>query len=134
MKKVCAIGVLLLFLIPLKSQFIIGLHKDKIDDEIKSYYPSFSKDNTFVNHTYNYLKYNDRLNDQTLLVFLSDMNICTSTKLICDYSELNKVKKRLKQYKQVGKNKWMYKTDSAVYFMQLNHEEWFFSLFTSKKK
>ena len=107
--------------------------RDKIEDELKKSYPSFSRDNTFVNHTYNYLKYIDKLSEQTLLIFLSDQNICTSTKLICDYSELNNIKLKLKQYRPVGKDKWTYKKDGKEYIVRLNREEWFFTLFTSLK-
>lgn len=133
MKKGIIIWILVCILIPLRSQNLIGLPKEVIYSELLKEYPTFVRDNTFVNHSYNYLKYIDKVDEQTLLIFLSDQNICTSTKLICDYSELNSIKLKLKKYKQISKDKWMYSKNGKTYFIRLKREEWFFSLFTSLK-
>jgi hypothetical protein len=128
--------ILALFLaFPVMSQHLIGKHKDQIVKEIKSLYPGFVIDNSSVNHTYKYLKYIDRISEQTLLVFLSDDDICTSTKLMSDFGNIEQVKTDLdKKYKPAGKDQWTYVIDGVTYLVKLKREEWFFSIFTSKKE
>ncbi len=124
-------GLFLLF--PVKSQNLIGLKKQQINEEMKILYPDFSIDNSFVNKSYKYLKYTDKLNEQTLLIFLSENDQCTSTKLICDYSMLDHIKEQMKKYKPSGKDKWSYTIDGQEYNIVLHRDEWYFSLTTSKK-
>ena len=120
-------------LLPLKSQNLIGMNIQQIEKEIKVIYPNFVIDNSFVNNSYKYLKYIDKINEQTLLVFLSENNECTSTKLICDYSMIDQVKEDMKKYKPGGKDKWNYTVNGVQYVITLHREEWYFSLSTNKK-
>jgi hypothetical protein len=120
-------------LLPVKSQNLIGMNVQQIEKEIKVHYPNFVIDNSFVNNSYKYLKYIDKINEQTLLVFLSDNNECTSTKLICDYSMLDQVKEEMKKYKTDKKDQWSYSVNGVQYLVKLHREEWFFSLSTYKK-
>lgn len=134
MRKIVLFIMLAGLAAPVFSQHLIGLTKDEVGKEVKASYPNFFIDNTSVNHTYKYLKYIDRNNEQTLLVFLSENDICTSTKLMVDYMYLDGMKKDLnKKYKKAGTNKWTYTRGNTAYQITLKREEWFFSLFTSKK-
>ncbi|HEY4787685.1 MAG TPA: hypothetical protein VIH57_16625, partial [Bacteroidales bacterium] len=82
-----------------------------------------------------YLKYINKITDQTMLLFLSEKDICTSTKLMSDYSNLLQVKKDLdKNYKSAGKNTWKYTKDGVKYVVKLKREEWFFTVFTAKEE
>ncbi len=134
MKKIF-IGLLsVFFVLPLLSQHFIGLHKDAVIKEVKANNKNFLIDNSTVNNTYKYLKYIDKNNDQTLLVFLSETDICTATKLMSDYSNLDIAKKDLNaRCKKQGKDKWTYNVNGTVYLVKLKKEEWFFTIFTSKK-
>jgi hypothetical protein len=135
MKKVLVICLVCFTVTQLLAQHLIGLHKNKIADEMKKSYPDFVIDNSTVNTTYNYLKYVNKFDEQTLLVFLSDLDTCTATKLISDYSKLEEVKADLKKrYKPSGKDKWVYTHNKTQYLITLKRDEWFFSVFTSKKK
>lgn len=127
--------VLLIFIVsPINSQHLIGLHKDEVIKEVKAKNRNFVIDNSSVNHTYKYLKYIDKNSEQTLLVFLSEKDICTSTKLMSDYSNLDVLKKDLNmKYKKVGKDMWTYSLKGTAYLVKLKREEWFFTIFTSKK-
>lgn len=136
MSKKIIIGFLLLALFsPMHAQHIIGMHKDQLTKEMRKLYPDFIQDNSSVNSTYKYLKYIDKTNEQTLLVFLTENDVCKSTKLISDYMNLLDVKNNLdKNYKPSGKDKWTYTVDKETYLVTLKREKWFFSVFTSKKE
>jgi hypothetical protein len=135
MNKVFVVLLTLCFCLPAMSQHLIGKAKDQILKEIKTLYPGFVMDNSSVNHTYKYLKYKDRGSEQTLLVFLSDNDVCTATKLMSDFSNLEQAKGYLnKNYKAAGKNQWIYAVDGVTYLVKLKSEEWYFSVFTSKKE
>ena len=97
MNKILLLITGLLLFFPIVSQSLIGLKKQQLEKEIKVLYPDFTIDNSFVNNSYKYLKYVDKINEQTLLVFLSADDECTSTKLICDYSMLDEVKVDMKK-------------------------------------
>ena len=134
MRKVVLFIVMVGLVTPALSQHLIGLTKNEVVNEIKTGYPNFFIDNTSVNHAYKYLKYVDRNNEQTLLVFLSENDICTSTKRMVDYLYLDGMKKDLnKRYHKAGTNKWTYSKGNIAYQITLKREEWFFTLFTSKK-
>jgi hypothetical protein len=136
MSKKVFIGIILLFsTLTIHCQLLIGLHKDQLDSEIEKLYPGFVQDHSSVNNTYKYLKYIDKINEQTLLVFLTDNDYCKSTKLISDYLNLMDVKNNLaKNYKPAGKDKWVYKYNGEIYTITLKREKWFFSVFTAKKE
>lgn len=127
--------IVLVACLSLQAQHIIGLHKDQLVKEMGKLYPDFVQDKSSVNNTYKYLKYIDRTNEQTLLVFLTDDDVCKSTKLVSDYMNLLDVKSMLnKNYKPSGKDKWTYTLNGVTYLVTLKREKWFFSVFTSKKE
>lgn len=117
------------------SQHLIGLNKEQVISVMKKDYPSFDLDNSTVNYTYKYLKYIDKFSEQTMLIFLSDNNVCTSTKLISDYSNINEVKNKLNTTcKKSGKDKWTYMVQGKTFLVTLQRTEWFFTVFTTSKK
>lgn len=135
MRKVCIVLLSMVFVSPLVSQHLIGLHKQEVIKELKTNSRNFKIDNSSVNHIYKYLKYIDKNSEQTFLIFLSENDICTSTKLMSDYSNLNILNKDLnRKYKKVGKDKWIYNLGGTAYMVKLKREEWFFTIFTSKKE
>jgi hypothetical protein len=135
MNKKVFVGITLLVIgLTLSAQHLIGMSKDQLIKEMRILYPDFIQDNSSVNNTYKYLKYIDKTNEQTLLVFLTDADVCKSTKLISDYTNLLDVKNNLAQYKPAGKDKWTYTLNGVTYLVTLTREKWFFSVFTSKKE
>jgi hypothetical protein len=116
------------------AQNFIGMSKDDIVKEMNEKNPGFDLDEGAVNNTYKYLKYVDKNNEETWLIFLSDDNICTHTKLISDYSNLQIRKDQLdQQYKAAGENKWIFIQKGIVFVVELKKEEWFFSIVIKKK-
>ena len=134
MKKLSLILFTALFFNQIGGQNLVGLKKDDAMKAIKTNYPGFVQDNSSVNHTYKYLKYIDKFNDQTLLVFLTDDDVCSSTKLMSDYSNLPAVRKDLNsKYKSKGKDTWLFTANGEDFVITLKKEEWYFTVFTSKK-
>jgi hypothetical protein len=117
-----------------KSANYIGLSKDEILKVMNESNPGFDLDDGVVNSTYKYLKYVDKNNEETWLFFLSEDDICTHTKLMSDYSNLEIRKEELdKEYKAAGENKWIFINKGVVFIVELKKDEWFFTI-TIKKK
>jgi hypothetical protein len=128
--------LLLLVCFSLLGQNFVGLPKTEIIKIMNKTNPGFDLDEGAVNNTYKYLKYVDKFNEETWLFFLSDKDICTKSKLMSDYSNLNNRLKYLnEQYKKAGNMKWIYIDNKGVtYMVDLVKEEWYFTIVTSKKK
>ena len=124
------LGILLVFsFIPAGAQHFIGLNAAEIATVIKSSYPRFKLDKNAVNHTYNYLKYVDKITEQTILFFMSDNNICTYVRWMSDYSNLNDMISMLnKNYKKSGVNSWAYIEKGESYTVKLEEEDWYFTI------
>jgi hypothetical protein len=124
--------LLLIFATNVWGQHLIGLHKDEVVKKMQQ--TSFVIDNSSRNTTFKYLKYVDKFEDKTFLVFLSPGDSCTSTKLMCDYSSLKStVAEFNKNYKKVSSNVWNYKVNGITYKVELRKEEWFYSVIVTSK-
>ncbi len=129
------IFVFLLIVSNANGQNFVGLHKDEIIQLMKETKPNFKLNKRVVNKSYNYLKYENLISEQTLLFFLSDTDYCTLVRWISDYSNLNEIIELLnKNYKKEGENNWIYHHNSKDYIVKLEEEEWFFTVsFKSKE-
>ena len=117
------------------SQPLIGMKKQEIIVYMNQSEPDFVLDNSMVNKQYNYLKYFDRINEETILCFLSDDNICTFIRRMSDYSNLQNTLKRLdKEYKKIENDKWIYSINKEEFMVELKREKWYFTLETKRKK
>ena len=134
MKRVFILLLVAACTLQIEAQHLIGLSKDQIDKEVKKLYQGFVLDNSSVNQTYKYLKYINKFDEKTLLVFLTDGDTCKSTRLMCDYTSIEEVKADLnKRLTPAGKNQWIYSVNKIIYKVTLKREEWFFTVFTKKK-
>lgn len=133
MKGRFKIFLLLLFIFTnVNSQHLIGLSQEEVISVMKE--SNFVIDNSSRNTTFNYLKYVDRFEDKTFLVFLSKDNKCTATKLMCDYSSYKKaISDFNKKYKKISSTEWNYKLDGITYKVILKKEEWFYSVIVTPK-
>jgi hypothetical protein len=130
-----SVGNLLLLLLLFAScwsanaQNFIGLKALEIEALMKSDHIQFKLDKNAVNHTYKYLKYVDKISEQTILFFMSDKDICTYVRWMSDYSNLNDMISMLnKNYKKSGVNTWAYHEKGENYTVKLEEDEWFFTV------
>jgi hypothetical protein len=116
------------------SQNYIGMHKDEIIATMKDSQKNFKLNTSYVNPHYNYLKYEDPINEVTILYFLSEEDKCKLIRKMYDYSNINDVEKELNEnYTKVGKNKWEFRELLQKYSVELTEGDWFFTV-TIKKK
>lgn len=133
-KKLFVLVLLMVLGFSAKSQHLIGKTKDQVERDIETVYPDFAQDHSSVNHVYKYLKYVNKIAEQTLLVFLSEGDTCISTQLMSDYANLLQVKETLnKKYKPAGKDKWKYTIDGTKFMVKIKRGEWFFTVLTTKE-
>jgi hypothetical protein len=108
----------------LLGQNLIG-HKY---DDIRNHLKTNRKDLSFnkVNNTnFNYLKYTDSSDSQTMLFFLDDDSICRSIRIICDASSKSlRIKEFNSIYRKRGETKWIDKQEGKEYLIELTDETW----------
>lgn len=131
MKKYFVI-IVLLFLAGLSkvlSQNFIGLQKDKIISLMKETHPDYKLNKEVINNTYNYLKFENQITEQTMLFFLSPENKCTLLRWISDYSNINEMISYLDEnYSKSGQDMWSYVDNNSAYIVTLKEDEWFFTV------
>jgi len=111
------------------SQNYIGMNPAEIAIAVKAGSPQFKLDKTAVNHTYNYLKYVDKISEQTMLFFMTDKDVCTYVRWMADYSNLNDIIPILnKKYRKTGENTWSYADKGENYSIKMEEEEWYFTI------
>jgi hypothetical protein len=121
--------LVLLFPVETDGQNFIGLPKDEIAGLLKTVNPQFKMDRGAVNPTYNYLKFVDKVSEQTILFFLSDADICTYVRWMADYANLTDMIGMLnRKYSRNGPNSWTYSEKGDNYTVTLVEEEWYFTV------
>ncbi len=117
------------------AQNFIGLHKNEIATLMKETQKEFKLNTDVVNKKYNYLKYEDKINEQTILYFLNKDDYCTYVRLISDYSNYNSAINELNnKYTRKNENTWTFIDEGKKYIVYLEKEEWFFTINTKKKE
>lgn len=127
-------GIALLAVLQTNAQTLIGLTKEEVRVVVKEKHKKLTPDKSVVKQQFNYLKFVNRSATITYIVYFSDKDIATSTKMVCDYAEYDFVLDNLdEKYKRKGKNKWQYSDDLDTYTVELKNEEWYFTVRESKK-
>jgi hypothetical protein len=113
----------------MQGQNFIGHNSAEIAGLMKTVNPQFKLDKNAVNHTFKYLKYVDRISEQTILFFMSDKDECTYVRLMSDYSNLSDMIESLnKKYKKNGTNTWSFAENGEDYSVTLAEDEWYFTV------
>jgi hypothetical protein len=125
-------GILFFVSSDLLAQHFIGLNKEETRILAKS--NGFYADDMVVNQSFNYLKFVNHAGTKTLIVFFTDEDLASHSKMICDYSELDYVIADLnRDYQKADKDEWTYEIDNEVYFIVLEELEWYFTVRIKKK-
>jgi hypothetical protein len=127
-------GILLVMCSTLHAQSLIGLSKDQVKAVIRKEYGEFRKDQSVVRQQFNYLKYVNGQKSKTWIAYFSDEDICTGTKLVCDYSEYDEMLEDLdSKYSRTGEREWEYIYGTDTCSVNLSREEWYFVIREKKK-
>lgn len=111
------------------GQNYIGLNSSEIAALIKSSYPDFKQDKNAINYSYKYLKYVDKISEQTVLFFMTDKDECSYVRWMSDYSNLNDMIETLnRKYKKNCSNSWSFTENGENYSITLVEEEWYFTV------
>lgn len=106
------------------SQNLIG-YKSR---EIQKYMAVNRKDmnsEKVKNNMYNYLKYTDGSETQTILFFLNNDSICSSIRVICDQRvKEEKIKELNSSLSKNGENKWVESKAGKDYLIELNEDQY----------
>ena len=91
--------------------------------------------NNVVNNKFNYLKYSDNDEDQTLLFFLDSDSICSNIKIICDKGlKDQKTREFNTMFIKSGENEWTQKKDGKEFIIQVLDDKWSFVVSIVQKK
>lgn len=127
-------GIALLAIMQTSAQSVIGLTKDEVRDFVKEKHKKLTLDKSIVKQQFNYLKYVNRSATKTYIVYFSENDIATSSKMVCDYAEYDFVLDELnEEYNKKGKRKWEYSDDRDTYTVELIEQEWYFTVRERKK-
>jgi hypothetical protein len=119
----------------INGQNYIGLHKDEVISLMDATQSDFRLNKGVINNTYNYLKYEDKVNEKTLLFFLYEDDCCTYVRLMSDYANLRDVLDSLNSnFSRHMENEWTYMDQGETYTVSLKKEEWFFTVSTKKEE
>jgi len=135
MKNLCLLGFFLLaFLFESFGQNLIGIKKEGAETVVAKQMKGFSLDNSSKNESFNYLKFINSSGTKTLIVFFSKENVSTHTRMMCDFSELDFIKKEFNdKYKKTSKASWEFSVGNEKYEITLEEKEWYFVVNTKKK-
>lgn len=127
-------GLVMLAMVQGKSQELIDLSKDEVKLVIKKEHKTFSPARSVVKQQFNYLKFVNKSQTITLIVFFSENDIVTSTKMVCDYAEYDFILDDLNEkYEKTGEQKWQYESDNVTCLVEMKDREWYFTVSESKK-
>jgi hypothetical protein len=113
----------------------IGKDKAEIEQIIKENHKTLRLNTSNINNTYKYLKFEDKINEITVLFFLSDDDKCTLVRLMSDYSNINDLVYEMNSlYTKTDKNKWKYVEKDKEYFVNLEEGDWFFTVTIKEKQ
>lgn len=137
--KVVVLNILLLILgLPQEGSFFsssyIGKHKEEIKKIMLENHRTLRLNSSNVNEKYNYLKYEDQINEITVLFFLSDSNTCKRIRLMSAYSNINYILDDLNNnYEEFTRNKWHYSSNENEFAVILEEGDWFFTVTVKNK-
>lgn len=116
------------------GQNLIGFRSKEIQKYMKENRQDMNSE-VVTNTSFNYLRYSDNFDTQTLLFFLDKDSICMSVKMICDKSiKGEKIKEFNSLYKPNGENKWIDYRKGKKILIDITDEKWVFDVTIEPEK
>jgi hypothetical protein len=124
MKIITVSAVLILSCVCNYGQNLIGFKEKEIIKYMKENRHNMNYNNV-INSKFNYLKYSDSSENETILFFLTPDSVCRSVRIICDESmKSQKIKELDSMYVKSGENKWIDKSDGRKYLVEIMEGKW----------
>ena len=124
MKIITLSAVLIFICIYTHGQNLIGYKENEIRKYMKKNYSDMNY-NTVINNKFNYLKYSDNLENQTVLFFMTPDSVCRNVRIICDMSiKSQKLKELNSKYLKSGENIWIDKQEGKEYLLEMTDGKW----------
>jgi hypothetical protein len=130
------LGIALLGSGMLSAQSLIGRSKEEVAERIKKDHREFRKDASVIKQRFNYLKYVNGIRTKTWIIYFNDEDIAKTSRLVCDYGEMDQVVKSISnKYQVVNDSVWTYEDDLAGPIkVELLRQEWYFTVQETRKK
>jgi hypothetical protein len=107
----------------------IGLNKSEIEETVKLNQKSLRLNSSVTNTSYKYLKFEDKINEITVLFFLDEQDNCKLVRLMSDYSNINDMLLEINAlFKSISKNNWQFSESNKVYNVNLEEGDWFYTI------
>ena len=117
------------------AQSMIGKTKLEVQEIVRKDHKGFRRDNSIVKQHFNYLKYVNGIRTKTWILYFTDNDICKTSKLVCDYSEYDKVIEELSSsYEKIGESHWEYSQSDETMQVILVKQEWYFTVRETRKE
>jgi hypothetical protein len=124
--------ILLCFIV--QSQNLIGLKANEIREYMKENRNEMNY-NKVVNSKFNYLKYSDNSEDQTILFFLNKDSVCKEVRITCAHGlKAQKINELDSHYKKTSENNWIENKNGKNYKIALKEGRWSFVISIEPEK
>ncbi|MFH0755742.1 MAG: hypothetical protein V2B15_00455 [Bacteroidota bacterium] len=134
-KALVIIGIITGFGITTDAQNLVGLPKEEVVELVKKDHKDFRKDGSVIKQQFNYLKYVNGMRTKTWILYFDDDDICKTSKIICDYSEIREMEEDLNsKFERTGEFNWEYKVGSDTFQIELIRQEWYFTIRETRKQ
>ena len=128
MKNFIFLTIFFLTAIACQAQNLIGLSSDEIKKYMTENRKEMSQDRV-VNQSFDYLKYSDKSDTETILFFLSSDSKCSSIRIVCDGDlKQKKIKELDDLYSKKGTDSWTDAQNGKKYQIKAVSSEWSFSI------
>jgi hypothetical protein len=124
MKNLTLSAIFLLSGVVTFGQNLIGFNYEEIQKYMSVNHKDMSSEKV-TNNLFNYLKYSDRGDSETILFFLNPDSVCKSIRVICNLSvRAEKVKEFNSIYRRTAENIWIDTHDGKDYLVEIRDEQW----------
>ena len=119
----------------LNGQYLVGKQANEIKTIMNNEYKRFKLNTTDKNTAFKYLKYENKINEITILFFLDENDTCKLVRMMYDYSNINDVLDDLENnHTKIDNNNYECLVDDKKVSVELTEDQWFFTLTVRKKK
>ena len=116
-------------------QNFIGFTKLQVRKSVRDSLPGFYFVKEVTNGDRSFLKYENTLEEQTILFIINRSGVCTAINRMYNFIEREAVEKELStKYHKSSKNVWRFRQGGRDYVAILKEDEWFLKLIIKSRK